>query len=244
MLRGIIEDTYRRHTGAGKLPASDTTVKIETPVKEQVKWIFSEWDLNDDGQVTKAEFKDSLTALCDQMSPEDVEAVVEVVDKNKDGNVDVEEFLEWVFSGADHTEKVLAETAAPSPPEAAQVPVEDTAASAAPSPAPDAEAPKAGEPDATPLPTPPAEQPTEPPAEPPTEPPAPATAETAATHEPTSMSAATPSETVTKADAPGEPPVPTAAVPSLGCTRKLSVLSAWSAQAFSIIMHHSSQDHN
>ena len=122
MLRKIIEDTYKRHTGAALAPsvadvAVDSAAKVETPVKEQVKWIFSEWDLNDDGLVTGAEFKESLATLCDQMSPEDVETVVQIVDKNKDGQVDVDEFLEWVFSGAEHTDKVLAETAAPSPPE-------------------------------------------------------------------------------------------------------------------------------
>ena len=119
MLRKIIEDTYKRHTGAVLAPAVavDSAAKVETPVKEQVKWIFSEWDLNDDGLVTGAEFKESLATLCDQMSPEDVETVVQIVDKNKDGQVDVDEFLEWVFSGAEHAEKVLAETAAPAPPE-------------------------------------------------------------------------------------------------------------------------------
>ena len=34
-------------------------------------------------------------------------------DKNQDGQVDTEEFLEWVFSGAQHSEKLLAETTPP-----------------------------------------------------------------------------------------------------------------------------------
>ncbi|CAE7430524.1 unnamed protein product, partial [Symbiodinium pilosum] len=34
MLRGIIEDTYRRHIGgASEVPAFDSTARIETPVK-------------------------------------------------------------------------------------------------------------------------------------------------------------------------------------------------------------------
>ena len=155
----------------------------------KVKWIFSEWDSNDDGLVTKEEFKASLKALCDQMSPEDVEIVVQAVDKNKDGNVDVEEFLEWVFSGAEHTEKVLTETATPSPPAVppAETPAPDTerATSEEPKPATDtaqqlpaqpsepAAEPSTSEPPAEPVPeeapaAPPA-QPAAPPGEPSTE---------------------------------------------------------------------------
>ena len=48
-------------------------------MKEQVKWLFSEWDSNDDGVVSKGEFKDCLASLCDQMSAQDVDAVVQLV---------------------------------------------------------------------------------------------------------------------------------------------------------------------
>ena len=39
-------------------------------------------------------------------------------DKNQDGQVDTEEFLEWVFSGAQHSEKLLAAETTPGPAEA------------------------------------------------------------------------------------------------------------------------------
>ncbi|CAL1127972.1 unnamed protein product [Cladocopium goreaui] len=131
-LRRIIEETVQRHAGAGATTAppeaaatgtvAESTAVIETPVKEQVKWLFSEWDRNDDGLVSREEFTDCLTKLCDsvvlvvhrgEMSSDDVEQVVKAVDKNKDGQVDTEEFLDWVFSGAQHSDKVLAETSDP-----------------------------------------------------------------------------------------------------------------------------------
>lgn len=122
-LRRIIEETVQRHAGAGATTAppeaaetgtvAESTAVIETPVKEQVKWLFSEWDRNDDGLVSREEFMDCLTKLCGEMSSDDVEQVVKAVDKNKDGQVDTEEFLDWVFSGAQHSDKVLAETSDP-----------------------------------------------------------------------------------------------------------------------------------
>jgi len=124
-LRRIIEETYQRHSG-GTPPVDaelgnpqlqtqlESTATIETPVMEQVKWLFSEWDSNDDGLVSGDEFKECLTKLCGEMSAEDVEQVIKRVDQNQDGQVDTEEFLEWVFSGAQHSDKVLAETTEPS----------------------------------------------------------------------------------------------------------------------------------
>lgn len=117
-LRRIIEETVQRHAAIPPRPeaepaAVESTAVIATPVQEQVKWLFSEWDRNEDGLVSREEFMDCLTTLCGEMSSDDVEQVVKAVDKNKDGQVDTEEFLDWVFSGAQHSDKVLAETSDP-----------------------------------------------------------------------------------------------------------------------------------
>lgn len=117
-LRRIIEETVQRHAAIPTPPtaestAVESTAVIATPVQEQVKWLFSEWDRNEDGLVSREEFMDCLTTLCGEMSSDDVEQVVKAVDKNKDGQVDTEEFLDWVFSGAQHSDKVLAETSDP-----------------------------------------------------------------------------------------------------------------------------------
>ena len=64
-------------------------------MQEQVKWLFSEWDVNDDGLVSQDEFKDCLSVVCNpaglscggeflvtggQMSKEEVEQVLRAVD--------------------------------------------------------------------------------------------------------------------------------------------------------------------
>ena len=58
--------------------------------------IFSRFDLNDDGVISKDEFK----KLCAEFSPEiqsdaEVSAALMLIDTNKDGTIDLKEFVRW-----------------------------------------------------------------------------------------------------------------------------------------------------
>ena len=53
---------------SGKPPPGGQRLPFPRPrrseVQEQVKWLFSEWDRNEDGLVSREEFMDCLTTLC------------------------------------------------------------------------------------------------------------------------------------------------------------------------------------
>ena len=58
--------------------------------------IFSKFDLNDDGVISREEFK----KLCAQYSPEidtdaEIDTAIKLIDTNKDGTIDLAEFVRW-----------------------------------------------------------------------------------------------------------------------------------------------------
>ncbi|KAI8113161.1 hypothetical protein M9435_003166 [Picochlorum sp. BPE23] len=58
--------------------------------------IFSKYDLNDDGVISRDEFR----KLCADFSPEiesaaEVDAAIRLIDTNKDGSIDLSEFIRW-----------------------------------------------------------------------------------------------------------------------------------------------------
>lgn len=58
--------------------------------------IFSRFDLNDDGVISRDEFK----RLCAEYSPEiqsetEISAALSIIDTNKDGTIDLKEFVRW-----------------------------------------------------------------------------------------------------------------------------------------------------
>jgi len=67
--------------------------------REQVLAVFEQSDTNKDGSISADELKALFTAL--GMKGETADATFANVDKNNDGKLDFEEFLDWVF-----TEKV------------------------------------------------------------------------------------------------------------------------------------------
>jgi hypothetical protein len=62
----------------------------------EIASIFARFDLNDDGVISRDEFK----KICAQFSPEiqsdaEISAALSIIDTNKDGTIDLKEFVRW-----------------------------------------------------------------------------------------------------------------------------------------------------
>nr|GLL29908.1 calmodulin-like protein 3 [Ipomoea trifida] len=79
-------------------PPVDTTTKVGTSAtvtdKEELKGVFATFDKNGDGFITKQELKDSLKNIGISMEDKDMAEMMEKVDENKDGLIDLHEFCE------------------------------------------------------------------------------------------------------------------------------------------------------
>lgn len=70
-------------------------------VRNKVMDTFKRFDTNGDGRIDRSELKKLLQKLDKEtFSDENTEKLMDVVDVNKDGNVQFEEFLAWVVSGS------------------------------------------------------------------------------------------------------------------------------------------------
>ncbi|XP_020242970.1 calmodulin-like protein 3 [Asparagus officinalis] len=67
-------------------------IEIENGRKSDLETVFSSFDSNGDGLITFQELLDSLTRLRLSVTPDDVRSMMEKVDLNEDGLIDVEEF--------------------------------------------------------------------------------------------------------------------------------------------------------
>mmetsp|Transcript_22292 Transcript_22292/g.55923 ORF Transcript_22292/g.55923 Transcript_22292/m.55923 type:complete len:689 (-) Transcript_22292:930-2996(-) len=65
-------------------------------IEEMCESMFSVFDRDMSGSITRDEFKDVLSALGEQLSADDVDGIVDAVDRDGDGVVDLEEFTELV----------------------------------------------------------------------------------------------------------------------------------------------------
>ncbi|XP_019150559.1 PREDICTED: calmodulin-like protein 3 [Ipomoea nil] len=82
-------------------PALDKTTNVGTRTrsiisadKEELKGVFATFDKNDDGFITKQELKESLKNIGISMEDKDIAEMMEKVDENKDGLIDLHEFYE------------------------------------------------------------------------------------------------------------------------------------------------------
>jgi hypothetical protein len=87
-------------------PAAETapgeTTIVATLSEEQAAELresFSHMDANGDGTVTKDELKQLLEGLGESTTPEVVDEMMKLADKNNDGVVDFEEFVKAATSG-------------------------------------------------------------------------------------------------------------------------------------------------
>ncbi|KAK4369943.1 hypothetical protein RND71_009418 [Anisodus tanguticus] len=76
--------------------------------KVELKGIFATFDKNNDGYITKQELKQSLKNIGIFMDDQDIVEMVEKVDSNKDGLIDLDEFYELCHSFL-RIEKVVSE---------------------------------------------------------------------------------------------------------------------------------------
>lgn len=78
------------------LPASLFRVRVRSPTSEmdqqELKRVFQMFDRNGDGRITRKELKDSLENLGIHMTEPDMVAMIEKIDANGDGCVDIDEF--------------------------------------------------------------------------------------------------------------------------------------------------------
>merc|ERR1712187_214349 len=62
-----------------------------------VKALFRTFDKNGDGSISKREMMAVIKGLCPEFSKSQLEALFLVVDEDKDGTIDYEEFIQFLF---------------------------------------------------------------------------------------------------------------------------------------------------
>eukprot|EP00438_Fugacium_kawagutii_P033953 Skav211159 [mRNA] locus=scaffold413:446862:448511:+ [translate_table: standard] len=98
---------------AGPKAAAPARRKVndkETEKAERILAIFKSFDLNGDGFIDLSELRHVLRSIRDvgsALSDEMIETVLEQMDSNKDGLVNFEEFLSWLYGTRPSTEKQL-----------------------------------------------------------------------------------------------------------------------------------------
>jgi len=98
-LRHVIVETWQRREEGGPQPPVAECADASHDVRARLRWLFSEWDLNSDGLVSHADFK----RLFMHLDPDaDVSALLQELDSNGDGTIDIDEFLNWALSNNNH----------------------------------------------------------------------------------------------------------------------------------------------
>ncbi|CAE7254044.1 MFHAS1 [Symbiodinium microadriaticum] len=91
-------------------PARRKVNDKEAEKAERIRAIFKSFDLNGDGLIDPSELRHVLRSIRDvgsALSDEMIETVLEQMDTNKDGLVNFEEFLSWLYGTRPSTEKQL-----------------------------------------------------------------------------------------------------------------------------------------
>eukprot|EP00439_Symbiodinium_sp_Y106_P086602 s98_g34.t1 len=76
----------------------DRVMKILNTEADLVKATFRLWDKNGDGLVKNKDLIRILEKSCDTMSPKQLKALVDTIDASDDGEVDYDEFVDFVFT--------------------------------------------------------------------------------------------------------------------------------------------------
>ncbi|CAE7247328.1 CML14 [Symbiodinium natans] len=80
-------------------------VDAEGPEVAKIKDIFRRYDLNRDGSISRMELSKVLRALCNSISEDEVSSLFVKMDTNKDQRIQIEEFVDFIFSFADMSDR-------------------------------------------------------------------------------------------------------------------------------------------
>lgn len=62
---------------------------------EEIREIFDHYDANGDGVIQRSEFAALLEALDANLTPEQVQAGLDSLDENRNGQIEFDEFVAW-----------------------------------------------------------------------------------------------------------------------------------------------------
>lgn len=74
---------------------------------EQVRTLFKQWDLNNDGGVTVSELKRIINRLDPNFPDQDLSRMFNAADLNHDGKIDVDEFITWIFASEQNVQELM-----------------------------------------------------------------------------------------------------------------------------------------
>jgi len=72
---------------------------MEEQKAELVAKAFREWDADGNGKISRSELTQVLTSLDQSITPKSAESLFKAMDRDGDGEVDYEEFVNWLFQG-------------------------------------------------------------------------------------------------------------------------------------------------
>merc|ERR1740121_731679 len=75
--------------------AEDSQVLKELTVQNRMMTDFEKWDVSRDGTITRQELSMCFSKLGSQFNAAELDKIMEVADKNKDGKIDYKEFVSW-----------------------------------------------------------------------------------------------------------------------------------------------------
>jgi len=78
-------------------------------VKDKLKQLFRQWDRNHDGFVARDELENALSGIGLSVSLEEQNLMFNAADKDGNGVIDTDEFIDWAFSGDQRIEKAIFE---------------------------------------------------------------------------------------------------------------------------------------
>mmetsp|Transcript_18294 Transcript_18294/g.23168 ORF Transcript_18294/g.23168 Transcript_18294/m.23168 type:complete len:175 (-) Transcript_18294:29-553(-) len=67
-------------------------MNVEDSIEDEIKAVFQQFDKNNDGLISGAELRYVMNIMGESPTEQDIEKMMEVADRNKDGYIDFEDF--------------------------------------------------------------------------------------------------------------------------------------------------------
>lgn len=77
-------------------------------MKDEIKRLFQKWDKNNDGWISRDELERVFVELEADMSKAELQLMFNAADRDRNGKIDIDEFVEWIYSGGQGTDVALA----------------------------------------------------------------------------------------------------------------------------------------